>query len=163
MKLDLIGCGRNPTPSLVFNETRFHHFCVLGNRADPSASMAEGPCLGNTRAKGYHATHAVIMQHTPYDLFYKVPLRGGVDLISRRCHRPKRVNTGVPMMFSWYVMSYCFSYELRIPCCFSSSALSFVDLVPSTRSDIVSLIVARDVKMLSWFDLLLCTSHTHTP
>ena len=77
---------------------------------------------------------------------YKISLRDGVDLISRGRRKLKRGNTGVPM--------------IRMGCC--SFFCCCVLRIPGVRSDDVCLIAGLEVKMLSWFDLLLlCTNHMH--
>ena len=62
----------------------------------------------------------------------------GIDLVSRGRRKSKRGNTGVPTI----CMSYCFCC-----CCMLRT--------PGMRPDGVCLIVALDVTMLSWLDILL--------
>ena len=86
-----------------------------------------------------------------YIIYYtkhKVPLRSGIDLISLGRRESKRGETGVPMV--------CVSYFFLLAAC-------CMPCVPGMlRFDDVRLIGASGVNMLSWFDLLVCATTTHT-
>ena len=91
----------------------------------------------------------MIIFATPFVFPHKVLLRDGVDLISRRRRNPKRGNAGVTMIICIYM-----SYLFRCYC---------MPRIRGVRSDDACLIAALDVKMLSWFDLLLVhQSHAYT-
>ena len=68
---------------------------------------------------------------------------GWFYLIPRRRRKQKRGNIGVPIIYLSYFLCYCCMRRM-----------------PGMRSD-VFFIGALDVKMLSWSDLLLYTTHAH--
>ena len=76
----------------------------------------------------------------------KLLVRNGAYSISLGPRKSNRGNIGIPTV----CRSYCFCY-----CCMLC--------VHGMMSGDEGLVVALDVRMLSWFDLLLCTNHTHTP
>ena len=86
-----------------------------------------------------------------YIIYYtkhKVPLRSEIDLISLGRRESKRGKTGVPMV--------CVSYFFLLAAC------CMLCVPGMLRFDDVRLIGASGVNMLSWFDLLVCATTTHT-
>ena len=89
--------------------------------------------IGSGRSAGYHrAVHAI--RRTDKSL-----LRGGVDLISRGCRKTERGNTGVPMMRSWYSVSYLvllllLVYAWCVPCMASDRVFNLFAFVGREES-----------------------------
>ena len=79
----------------------------------------------------------------------QVPLRDGIDLTSRGRPKSKRRNI-------CRHSNDTYKYELLILLLPYASYIR----IPGMRFDDGCLIVSMDVKMLSWFDLLLSTNHT---